>query len=217
MDKGINILHRKSIRLKNYNYTQSGYYFVTICTHNHKPVFLNEEFKSIVREEWHNTAIVRDYIVLDEFVVMPNHIHGIIIIRGNRRGQAAPDPNSGNRININKEMSDPNTNNTINKTVPDPNANNCTINKRATHRIAPTIHPNSLGSIIGQFKSLVTKRINRLRNTPGVPVWQRNYYEHIIRNEKELNEIRDYIIHNPTNWNKDKYNPKNLEMQEKNG
>ncbi len=83
MDKGINILHRKSIRLKNYDYTQPGYYFATICTHNHKPIFLlNEEFKSIVRKEWYKTAIVRNYVIPDEYVIMPNHIHGIIITRG---------------------------------------------------------------------------------------------------------------------------------------
>ncbi len=65
----------------------------------------------------------------------------------------------------------------------------------------------SIGAIIGQFKSIVTKRINKIRNTSGIPVWQRNYYEHIIRNEDEFNRIREYIINNPLNWAEDENNP----------
>jgi REP element-mobilizing transposase RayT len=66
-----------------------------------------------------------------------------------------------------------------------------------------------LGSIIGQFKSIVTKQINKTRNDPGMPVWQRNYYEHIIRNETEMNRIRQYIINNPSQWDNDENNPAN--------
>jgi REP element-mobilizing transposase RayT len=68
---------------------------------------------------------------------------------------------------------------------------------RATHRVAPTMAAGSLGAIIGQFKSVTTKRINQTRNTPGAPVWQRNYYEHIIRNDSDLHAIRQYISSNP--------------------
>lgn len=82
------------------------------------------------------------------------------------------------------------------------------INNRATHRVAPTIQKNSIGSIIGQFKSVTTKRIhkNGLTNFK----WQRNYYEHVIRNEKELNSLREYIQNNPIKWALDKKNPKNM-------
>ncbi|MBC7358370.1 MAG: transposase, partial [Desulfacinum sp.] len=79
-------------------------------------------------------------------------------------------------------------------------------------RVAPTSEPRgpmpqSVGAMIGQFKSAVTKRINALRGTPRVPVWQRNYYEHIIRNERALNAIRQYILENPLRWHFDRYNP----------
>ena len=169
-------LHRRrSIRLKGYDYTQPGAYFVTICTHGRAMLFgrvvdgemaLNA-YGEIVREEWFRTAQVRPYVELfpDEFVVMPNHIHGIVWIVG------------------------------------------------ATRRVAPTNgHPHgpvpgSLGAIIGQFKSIVTKRINALRGTPGAPVWQRNYYEYIIRTERALDAIRRYIAANPLRWDLDRYNP----------
>ena len=107
----------KSIRLKNYDYSQSGYYFVTICTHNRRLLFLDREIRAIVGNEWHRTERIRDYALFDKFVIMPNHIRGIIIIRENCRGQAAPDPYINN-----------------------------TINKGTTHRIAPTIHLKSLAN-----------------------------------------------------------------------
>ncbi|MCS7283483.1 MAG: transposase [Anaerolineae bacterium] len=172
--------HRRSIRLRGYDYTQPGAYFVTICTHGREPLFGTvvdgemrvNEWGAIVREEWFRTAQLRPYVMLyeDEFVVMPNHVHGIIWIVGETVG--------------------------------------------ATRRVAPTttIPPagpvaGSVGAIIGQFKSAVTKRINILRATPGAPVWQRNYYEHIIRNERALDAIRRYIAENPLRWHLDRYNP----------
>ena len=173
--------HRRSIRLRGYDDTQAGAYFVTICTHRRVLLFgqvvdgemMLNEWGKIVWEEWFKTAQVRPYVELfdDEFVVMPNHIHGIIWI---------------------VEMS---------PTV------------GATRRVAPTgghprgPAPDSLGAIIGQFKSIVTKRINALRGTPGVRVWQRNYFEHIIRNQRALNATRRYIAENPLRWHLDRYNP----------
>ena len=175
--------HRRSIRLPGYDYTQPGAYFVTICTHNREPLFghvVNGEmvlnaWGRIVWEEWFRTAQLRPYEELfeDEFVVMPNHVHGIIWIVG--------DNNVG-----------------------------------AQRRCAPTkpggvtpnnVAPGSLGAIVRAFKSAVTKRINALRGTPGARVWQRNYYEHIIRNERALNAIRRYIAENPQRWHLDRYNP----------
>ncbi len=182
-----NLLHRRSIRLKGYDYTQPGAYFVTICTHGREMLFgqvvngemILNEWGQIVWEEWFRTAHVRPYVRLydDEFVVMPNHIHGIIWI------VATDTPH---------EMRPP---------------------VGATRRVAPTDErprgplPCSLGAIIGQFKSIVTKRINARRGTPGAPVWQRNYYEHIIRTERALNAIRHYIAANPRRWHLDRDNP----------
>ena len=167
--------HRRSIRLKVYDYTQAGAYFVTLCAWQHECLFgeiVDDEMRlndygRVLEEEWVRTAEVRPNVDLDAFVVMPNHLHGIIVICGNPVG--------------------------------------------ASRRLAPTgtarIAAGSLGAIIGQIKSITTKRINALRNAPGQPVWQRNYHEHIIRSETALNNIRQYIAHNPVRWAEDEENP----------
>jgi REP element-mobilizing transposase RayT len=116
-------------------------------------------FGEIVHDEWMRTAIARPNVTIDTFVVMPNHLHGIIIVNGTniRRGDPMGRPYIRPR--------------------------------------GPA--PDSIGTIIGQFKSLATKCINALRGTPRNRAWQRNYYEHVIRNENDLNEIRQYILDNP--------------------
>jgi REP element-mobilizing transposase RayT len=170
--------HRRSIRLKEYDYLQVGAYFVTICTHNRECLFgdiNNGEMKlnnagRVVRNVWNNLPAGYFNIETDEFVVMPNHIHGIILIVGAQF--IAPDGNQ----------------NTTNQDV---------INQGAMNR-APT-----LGEIVRTSKVRCTHAINRINNTVGVPLWQRNYYEHIIRNEAELNKTREYIVNNPLNWESD--------------
>ena len=163
--------HRKSIRLKEYDYTNPNWYYITICTYNKKDAFgdvkygkmILNNYGKIVDEEWIKTKEIRKNIDLDDYVIMPNHFHGIII---------------------------------INSSV------------GATRRVAPTkvkstLQAGSLGAIIGQFKSKVTKRIRSsgLENFK----WQRNYYEHIIRNEQDLYRIRTYIQKNPLRWELDEY------------
>ena len=167
------IHHRRSVRLRGFNSARPGAYFVTICTRDRELLFENPAFKAIVNDEWFRTPVVRPYIQLDEFICMPNHIHGIISI----------DEPVGARRRLAR-------------------------NKRATHRVAPTrtMQSNSLGAVIGQFKSLTTKGINQLRKTTGMSVWQRNYYERVIRSEDELNRIRQYIHDNPLNWKTDEEN-----------
>lgn len=169
--------HRRSIRLKGYDYSQAGAYFVTLCTHNRECLFgkivdgemrLNE-LGHIVCEEWLRSAEIRPEIMLDAFVVMPNHLHGIVIFTPVGAHGRAPLPS------------------------PSP---------QPPHR-----KPRSLGSFIAGFKSVVTKRINQTRQTPGIPVWQRNYYEHIIRNQESLARIRRYIADNPAKWDVDPENP----------
>jgi putative transposase len=168
--------HRHSIRLKGYDYSLPGAYFVTVLSFHQKPVFGSIKsglFKAningnIVRECWHELFKHYCNINLDAFVVMPNHIHGIVFMEDTR---VFPRHDVG-----------------------------------AGLRPAPTkLH--ELSEIIRAFKSFSARRINEPRKTPGTPVWQRNYYEHIIRNDKELNDIREYINNNVTNWNKDKENP----------
>ncbi|GAB4481015.1 MAG: transposase [Anaerolineales bacterium] len=185
--------HRRSIRLKGYDYTQPGAYFITICTHERAHLFgavVDGEMRlnawgEIVREEWFKTAQIRPYVRLydDEFVVMPNHVHGIIWIVGDDvgarrrhcRGTAPPCP--------------------YGDAVPD-----------HVEQFGKPV-PGSIPTIVRAFKSAVTHRINALRGTPGAPVWQRNYYEHVICDERALHAIRQYITENPLRWHLDRYNP----------
>jgi len=167
--------HRRSIRLQGWDYTQPGAYFVTIVAYGRElfgqvvdgEICLSE-FGEIVRDEWLASADIRCEIQLDAFVVMPNHLHGIVWI------------------------------------VADDDIVGATGRSPLPAR-GPT--PKSLGSFIAGYKSAVTKRINEIRGTPGNPVWQRNYYEHIIRNEQDLDAIRRYIRDNPAHWAEDPENP----------
>ena len=179
-DKG-----RRSIRLKGYDYTQPGAYFVTICTHGQMCVFgdiINDDVKlspagQIAHREWMRLDTRFHYIDLDEFVIMPNHIHGIIIITC--RGTAV------NMINKAHEIS-------------------C---RAPTGEQFGKPISSSIPTIIRSYKSSVTFRVNRLRYPLAKPLWQRNYFEHIIRNDDELNRARRYILNNPLQWHLDEENP----------
>lgn len=168
--------HRRSIRLQEYDNTQEGAYYVTICTYNRECI-LGEMLDGDVRlgvygrialDRWEDIPAHFPQADLDEFVVMPNHVHGIIVILGEKgRGKAylAPTPEFGKPI------------------------------------------PGSLSVVVGSFKSAVTKRINDVRGTPGATVWQRGFYEHVIRDEDDLNRVRQYIVENPLHWERDHENP----------
>ena len=176
-----NLRQRRSIRLRGYDYSQAGAYFVTLCTCQQHCLFgtvsagaaqLNE-FGRIASAEWSKLAEIRQEIELDSFVIMPNHLHGIVWI-----------------INPDEQTT-----------------------QVGAHGRAPLQRnklwrpPKSLGSFIAGYKSAATQQINRLRHSPGAPVWQRNYYEHIIRTERALTAIRQYIVQNPVRWELDRYNP----------
>ena len=185
------IHHRRSIRLKGYDYSQAGAYFVTICVHDRECLFGEivdgemrmRQFGHIVAAEWIRTAELRPEIELGEYVVMPNHFHGIVLITDTSyNGECCGD------------------------------GAHC----RGTARRAPTEEQfgkpvaGSLPTIIRSFKAAVTKRINEFRESPGLPVWQRNYHEHIIRNEADYNRIAEYVIANPQRWIEDKLHPDNI-------
>ncbi len=163
--------HRRSIRLKGYDYAQAGAYFVTMCTQNRACLFGEvvdgqmrvNECGRVVADSWMWLSARYPHVDLDEWVVMPNHLHGIIILTG-------PDGRGGSRT-------------------------------------APTENRKPIGRLIGAFKTVSTKRLNTMHNSPGVPVWQRNYYEHIVRSEESLHQIRRYIVDNPARWNEDRENP----------
>ncbi len=165
------IHHRRSIRYKGYDYSQQGGYFVTICVHDHECLLgdvsdtemqLND-CGSIAHDAWIDLPNHYPNVEMDEFVVMPNHVHGIIIIMDHDETFAG-----------------------------------------AGSEPAPTmVKRYPLSEIVRSFKTFSARRINELRGTHGCPVWQRNYYEHIIRNEKELIAIRGYIVNNPSKWSAD--------------
>ena len=185
------IHHRRSIRLKGYSYSQDGVYFVTVCTENREcllgeiknsEMILNE-YGEITKFTWSDLINHNKNISLDYFVIMPNHVHGIVMIMDNENHVGA-----GSK----------------------PAPIKFALIKRAGLEPAPT--QNGLSEIVRQFKTFSAKRINTLRNTPAIPVWQRNFYDHIIRNEDELIRIREYIENNPIKWDLDKNNPENIYM-----
>jgi len=168
--------NRKTLRLPAYDYANPGAYFITTVTHQRSHLFDNRAIRSIVEETWQ--AIPHHFLVvsLDAFVVMPNHLHGIVII--SVVGARFPRPS-----------------------VP----SHATIQGAET---APLRQP-TLGQIVACFKYQTAKRINLHRATPGMPVWRRNYYEHVIRDDEDLDRIRQYIQNNPAQWHLDAENPEN--------
>jgi REP element-mobilizing transposase RayT len=170
------ILRRRPVRLKGYDYSQPGAYFVTICAHRQSCVF-GEVRDGRMRPNENGCILCRccedlprhyPHVRIDSFVVMPNHVHGIIVLNETAVG--------------------------------------------AGLRPAPTesgmaFPRHALPEIVRAFKAFSARRINELRNMSGRRVWQRGYYERVVRNEHELNRIRQYIADNPSRWLEDEYHP----------
>jgi REP element-mobilizing transposase RayT len=146
------VRYRKHIRLPGFDYAQDGYYFVTIVTAGRVLLFAAGRFRSIVEDTWDWLAERYSHVAVDYSVVMPDHFHGIVVIRRDDVG--------GSRA-------------------------------AATRAVKP------LGQIIGAFKTVSAKQINKIRGTPAALVWQPNYYERVIRNDRELSATRQYILDNP--------------------
>jgi len=168
--------HRRSIRLKGYDYSQTGYYFVTICTRNRECILSNvvdgkmqlSKIGELVQIVWNDLLKRFENLELDKFTVMPNHIHGIITIV--EAGLALPNQGAASS--------------------------------------APTKDVSiRLVDVVRAFKSISAINANRFLSRVGIPLWQRNYYEHIIRNEESLNRVREYIGTNPLRWELDRENP----------
>jgi putative transposase len=168
---------RRSIRLKDYDYSQAGAYFVTLCTVKRECIFgsIVESMMDlspsgiIVRDSWNDLQHHFPDANFEISVVMPNHFHGIIVI----------------------------TTDTVVGAIHELPLRDKKLERRQM----------LLPKIIGRFKMTSAKRINELRETPGDPVWQRNYYEHVIRDEKTFGRIQEYIQTNPLRWALDKENP----------
>jgi len=194
--------NRKSIRLKEYDYSRVGYYFVTVCTNHHRELFWEESNRrgtipcalndncvernrgllnaggSVVQQYWENIPRFHPNVEIDEYVIMPNHVHGILMIEDDREKLINRDMKGAQGI----EPVRINNQNKFQKII-----------------------AGSVGSIIRGFKSGVTKWYRN--NTDVQIVWHRNYYEHIIRTENDLARIRKYIRENTIYWQYDEYNP----------
>jgi REP element-mobilizing transposase RayT len=164
----------KSARKNGYNYSGAGFYFVTICSKNKIKLFGNivnekmilSEYGKIVEQEWLKTFKIRKNLKIDEFAVMPNHFHGIILIKNQK-------------INEIKNI-------------------------QYKNKFGP--QSENLSAIVRGFKGAVTRLINQKTNSNNI-IWQSRFYDRIIRNDNELNKIRQYIIDNPLKWDVDRNNP----------
>lgn len=264
---------RRSIRLRDYDYTQSGAYFVTLCTHERLPLFgavvsgemVCNVWGQIVQACWDEIPAHYPMVELDAFVVMPNHMHGIIVITGDSVGNGVVAQSMGDDVRAQyiapqqpptqrsaasqQSQSSTGMESANEKSIPMQSANGQQVQAQSgddgvrvqlgddgvraqsggndvrAQYIAPlqppiqqsttpqqppkrgatpnNVTPNSLGSIVRTFKAAVTRQSNRLPDAPAHPLWQRNYYEHIIRNEAALNHIRAYIVSNPAKWAED--------------
>jgi REP element-mobilizing transposase RayT len=157
----------ESARLNGWDYSNTGLYYITICTYGMKKFFgkilkgevILSDAGKIVNDEWLNNAAVRENVILDVYVVMPNHFHGIIALE---------------KISVQSNLE--------------------TTHRVVSTKASSTLKPDSIGSIIGQFKSNCTKRITMIDNSYR---WQGRLHDRVIRSEKELNNIRAYIHYNP--------------------
>jgi len=177
-----------SARLRGWDYASPGLHFVTICVKNRVlclAEIVNGEARlsrigEIVAEEWQKTEQVRANVVMDVWVIMPNHLHGIVAITHTVETTGVETPRRGVSTD------------------------------RRTAAASAAWKPNSLGSIMGQIKSVCTKRIWNAGHRDFA--WQERFYDHIVRNERELERIRDYIANNPARWELDRDNPESVWM-----
>jgi len=167
---------RRLTRLKDYNYSQSGYYFVTICTKNREQCFgkIEDEkmvlnnYGKIAKEFWSEIPLHFEHVKIDEFRIMPNHVHGILNIEDNGVGNAY---------------------------------------MRSLRDRTKML----LSRIVQQYKSSVTRKINSIQNEFNFG-WQNSFYDHVIRNERSLDNLRRYTQNNPLRWELDIENRKNVRM-----
>jgi REP element-mobilizing transposase RayT len=185
---------RRSIRLPEYDYTQQGAYFITICSHLKKHIFGEITSGSmklspvgeIAHYQWHQLPQHFNNIELDTFIIMPNHIHGILIITKPQQPITRRDS---------PDLSNEDT----------PQVSTLTPFPPSNYKQPHGAVPGSVGAIIQNYKSRTSRKINTLLRSKINPIWQRNFYEHIIRDETDYERIVEYIENNPISWSDDKY------------
>jgi REP element-mobilizing transposase RayT len=211
--------HRQSIRLKGYDYSSPGAYFVTICTHQRQCLFgeivdgemrLNQ-IGQLVRSQWLKIPYHHTHVELDAWVIMPNHIHGILILDTSGRGAAL-----GQNLENPTDNYNPNATPSCDRGCTEPGVAFGTKSLPSPESDLPNAAPlpprlgaGTVGAIVLNFKSVTTRSFNRIQRSPGNSIWQRNYYEHIIRSEAFLGQIRQYIYTNPFVWEQDQLHPGN--------
>lgn len=209
--------YRRSIRLPQYDYASAGAYFITLCCYRRQSLFGKivdgqlqfTEAGAIAQRCW--AAIPEHFpqTKLDAFVIMPNRLHGILILRDgwwNRESEGTPTPDDIFPI-LNQNPPPPREGTGIamlcpNEGIPTPDD---IFPNDQPHRAFGKMTPGSIPAIVRSFKSAAAKQINGWQNTPGTPIWQRNYYEHIVRNRHALQRIRQYIRNNPSKWQQDRW------------
>ncbi len=172
--------HRQSTRLRDWDYASPGVYFITICTYQRENLFEQHTLREIAENAWRAipSQLHAGHVTLDEWVLMPNHLHAILVLKDRDQATAVASPG----------------------TFPP------TYQPSRSNQPPRGMEPGSIGIIVGTYKSGVTRRINNLRRMPGGRVWQRGYYDRIVRNERELGAIREYIRDNPVRWDEDRDN-----------
>lgn len=196
--------HRKSTRVRQHDYAAPTWYYVTFVTRDRVRLFGDvvgeqmqlSDYGRIVHDEWLQTAELRTYVTLDEFIVMPDHFHAILALWFLRDANAALVPHLAQRPYERLTVSPRGTMDCRGGACPalPPTADQ----RLSTADVGRT--RATLSDVIGAIKSAVSKRINVLRGTPGATVWQRGFNDHIIRDTLELDLIRNYIRENPKRW-----------------
>ena len=203
-----NMSKRKQLRLRGYDYSQNGYYFVTICTKQKGSVFgtINDNKMSlyaagkVVQNCWEEIPAHYPFVLLDQFVIMPNHVHGIIVIANT----IVVGANNHSPLHETTEIK-----NVVGAGFPRPHEIHEVKSAVGANNHSP-LHDSdivkgtsrTLGAVVRGFKIGVVKGLKEFSYEESI--WQRNYFEHIIRSDKELQDVRTYIADNPKNWKKDK-------------
>ena len=170
---------RRSVRLRGYDYSTPGAYFITVCTQNRLPLFGEvangrmeaNRLGSVIEDCWAKLPDHYDNVALDAFILMPNHVHGVIIIEDGPTCVGAG----------------------LKPALP----------------AAVSVRRHGVPEIVRAFKTFSARKINEMRASTGTPVWQRGFYDHVIRDDGELDRVRTYVMDNPRKWSEDADNPAN--------
>ena len=196
--------------MRGYDYTREGFYYVTICTYKQEHLLgeikngkmLLNAYGQIVRDTWNDLPNHIAGIELDAFQIMPNHVHAVIsIVPGAMRARGDSEMRADGDSAMRAGLEPARTGDRVGAGSKPALSN--------AHPAPDAVPAHPLSEIVRQFKTFSARRINEIRNMSGIPVWHRNYFEIIIRNENKLNRVRQYIINNPQKWEKDRNNLKN--------